>query len=271
MRFALTLLAAAVGLLLGSAPGAVSAAPEPVRLSASFPAGARLGAETPIRLQLAVDAKQLRSSVREVRLSFPASLGLATSGLGAATCRRTRAELDAVLIDGVGLAGCSPNAVMGRGSARAEVRLGALPGAGPLVIPELARVSMLAAPFENDQFGLLFIANGVRPFGATLVFAGTIEPAAAPFGGTLLMRAPPVPTRFDAEIALTAIAFEIGAPEIRYRRPGTPARWYRPDGIVLPRRCPNHGFPFHARLTFADGTHAATRTAAPCPRGAQRR
>jgi len=270
MRFALTVLAAVAGVVLGAAPGP-AAAREPVTLSASFPAGARLGAETPIRLRLAVDAKRLRSPVREVRLSFPASLGIATSGLGAATCRRTRAELEAVLIDGVGLAGCSPNAVMGHGSARAEVRLGAVPGAGPLVVPELARVSMLAAPFENDQFGLLFIANGVRPFGATLVFAGTIEPAAAPFGGTLLMRAPPVPTQFAAEIALTAIAFEIGAPGIRYRRPGKSERWYRPDGIVLPGRCPKVGFPFHARLTFEDGTQAETRTAAPCPRKGLRR
>lgn len=268
MRSALTLVVAIAAISIAATPAPGVATRPPVALIAGFPADARRGAETPVRLRLAVDARQLRSAIREVRLSFPASLGLATSGLGAATCRRTRAELEAVLIDGVGLAGCSPNAVMGRGTARAEVRLTA-PGAGPMVIPELARVSMLAAPFVKGQFGLLFVANGVRPFGATLVFAGMIEPAAGPFGGTLLMRVPPVPTNFDAEIALTEIAFEIGAPTIHYRHPGARARWYRPDGIVLPRRCPTAGLPFHARLTFEDGTHAETRTSARCPRGAR--
>lgn len=238
-----------------------------VSLRASFPSGARLGAETPIRLALRVDTRRARAAVRELRLRFPASLGLATSGLGAETCQRTTAELAAVLIDGHGLAGCSPNAVMGRGTARAEVRFPPGPAAGPTMIPEYASVTMLAAPFANEQFGLLFLANGLRPFGATLVFAGTIEPAKAPFGGTLLMRAPAVPNQFGVDVALTAIAFEIGSPDLRYsERRGGRTVSYKPEGVVLPPRCPRGGFPFEADLTLADGSRVHAATAVPCPR-----
>jgi hypothetical protein len=238
-----------------------------VTLRASFPPGARLGAETPIRLALRVDTRKAPAAVRELRLRFPASLGLATSGLGAETCQRTVAELTAVMIDGAGLAGCSPNAVMGRGTARAEVRFPPGPAAGPTIVPEYASVTMLAAPFVDERFGLLFLANGLRPFGATLVFAGTIEPAKAPFGGTLLMRAPTVPNQFGVDVALTAIAFEIGSPDLRYseRRGGRTVR-YKPEGVVLPPRCPRGAFPFAADLTLADGSRVRAATAVPCPR-----
>lgn len=272
MKTGRTLLAALAALLLASPVAAAAAARSAagdgaVTLRASFAPGARLGAESPIRLGLSVDTRKAPAAVREVRLSFPASLGLATSGLGASTCRRTAAELAAVLIDGLGLAGCSPNAVMGRGTARAEVRFFPGPASGPELIPERASVTMLAAPFVEDRFGLLFIANGLRPFGATMVFAGTIEPASPPFGGTLLMRAPAVPNQFEADVALTAIAFEIGSPDLRYtERRGGRTVSYRPEGVVLPPRCPRARFPFEAELTLADGRRVRAATTIRCPR-----
>jgi len=251
----------------GAAAAARAAARGPaVRLTAGFPRGALLGAETPVRLGLRIDPRRRPSPVRELRVRFPASLGIATSGLGTESCARPASDFVAVMILGGGLAGCSRNAVMGRGTARAEVRLGGSDRAGSLVIPELARVSMLAAPFERERFGLLFIANGLRPFGVTLAFRGVIESAPRPYGGALLLNVPPVPNRFDADVALTAIAFEIGARDIRYRRGrGARATLYRPEGIVLPERCPRDAFPFHAQLTFADGSAAEAAATIPCP------
>ena len=275
MRIATAAAAAlAVAALAAPAAGAAgrAAAEPPVELTASLPAGARLGAESPVRLGLRIDPRRLPTPVRELRLRFPASLGIATSGLGAATCRRTAAEFEAVMIRGYGLAGCSPNAVMGRGTARAEVRFGPSSTEGPITIPELASVSMLAAPFDDGRFGLLFLANGTRPFGVTLAYKGRIEPAPAPWGGALTLLIAPVPNEFDAEIALTAIAFEIGAPQIRYReRRNGRTSWYRPEGVVLPSRCPRGAFPFHAQLTFADGTTRDVRTTMRCPTPRTRR
>jgi hypothetical protein len=265
------LAAAAMAAPAAAATGGDVAKP-PVVLTARLPAGARLGAESPVRLGLRIDPRRLPVPVRELRLRFPASLGIATSGLGAAACRRTDEEFAAVMIRGSGLAGCSPNAVMGRGTARAEVRFGPSSTEGPITIPELARVSMLAAPFDDGQFGLLFLANGIRPFGVTLAYNGRIEPAPAPWGGALTLLIAPVPNEFDAEIALIAIAFEIGAPEIRYReRRGGRTTWYRPEGIVLPQRCPRGAFPFDAELTFADGTRRSVATTMRCPKRAARR
>ncbi|MBB4662794.1 hypothetical protein [Conexibacter arvalis] len=266
-----TVLAALAAMIAaGVGAAAAGAASDPgVRLTAAFPRDARLGAETPVAVGLKIAPRHLPAPVEELRLRFPDTLGIATSGLGAATCSRPAADFEKVMIAAVRLAGCSPNAVMGRGTARAEVRLGGHDRASSLVIPELANVTMLAAPFRADRFGLLFLANGQRPFGVTLAFAGEIGPAPRPFGGSLVMRVPPVPNQFDAVVALTQIAFEIGARDIRYRRgSGARASWYRPEGIVLPRRCPRAGFRFELELRLADGRRPRASAVAPCPRPA---
>ena len=269
MRTSLTLLAALILMLAAAAPAA-AAGTRGATLSVAFPSDAKLGAEAPVRLRLAIDPRQLQKPVRQLQLRFPAALGIATSGLGAATCRRSAEEFAAVMIAGTGLAGCPPNALMGRGTARAEVRLGARERADALVIPEIANVAMLAAPARSDRFGLVFIANGLKPFGVTLAYDGHIAPAPPPFGGALVMDLRPVPNQFDADVALTAIDFEIGADDIRYRAPGSDGAWYQPEGIVLPDRCPRTGLLFHATLTFADGSNADTRTTARCPRAGAR-
>lgn len=264
----LLLVAVAALLLACDAAGAASSGTRGLTLRASFPSGARLGGESPLRLGLTIDPHVLSSPVRELRLRFPASLGLATSGLGASICRRAPSDFEKVMVRGRGLAGCSPNAVMGRGNARAEIRLGSSVRSEAVVIPELARIAMLAGPIEQERFGLVFLANGIRPFGVTLVFGGHIEPAPAPWGGTLVLGFRPVPNAFEAEVALLAIAFEIGAPEIRYRerRAGRTVT-YRPEGIVLPPTCPRGGgFPFSADLAFHDGSRARARTLIRCPR-----
>lgn len=261
-----TLTTALVALAAPAAASARETDGRSVRLTAGFAENARLGTETPVRLGLAIDPRHVESPVREVRLRFPASLGILTSGLGAATCHRPTNDYATVIIDAVGLAGCSRNAVMGRGTARAEIRLGGHDRASSEVIPETANVAMLAAPFAGDRPGLLFLATGLRPFGVTLLYAGRIDPAPAPFGGTLVMHVAPVPNNYDATVALTAIDFEIGARDIRYSTGhGARATLYPPGGIPLPDRCPRSGFPFRATLALTDGRQVHARTDLPCP------
>jgi hypothetical protein len=261
-------LVALVAAVASVAPTSASARANDVQLTAAFAPGARLGTETPLRLGLSIDPRRVESPVREVRLTFPASLGILTSGLGTATCRRPASDFAKVIIDAVNeLAGCSRNAVMGRGTARAEIRLGGHDRASSQVIPEEANVTMLAAPFTSNRPGLLFLANGLRPFGVTLGYSGRIDPAPAPFGGTLTMTVAPVPNLYDATVALTSISFVIGAPSIRYRTGHGPrATLYRPVGITLPDRCPRAGFPFRATLALADGSQVRARAAVACPR-----
>lgn len=258
-RRAITALSLVLALCAG-VPAAASAARSPAQLAVGFDADARLGSPTALRLGLAVDPRHAPSAVTEIRLRFPASLGLATSGLGLAECRRSALEFEEVLIEGRGLAGCPGNAVMGYGSARAEVRI------GTLAIPEYARITLLSGPVVDGLTGLVALVDGRRPFGGKLAYAGRLLPARAPFGGELSLAIPPVPNKLDAIVALLSLEFAIGSREIVYRervRGRTVA--YRPDGIMLPQRCPRGGFRFQLRLAFADGSDASAGAVARCP------
>lgn len=239
----------------------------PVRLSAGFSPGAALGGATALTIGLRVDAKRTRVPVREVRLLYPRSLGLVSSGLGLAECRRPARDFTAVLVDGFGLDGCPPNSVMGYGTIVAEVRL-----SDGQVIPEYGTFALLSGGLDAGTLRLVIQIDGQRPFGGRLVLAGRVASARRPFGGAIAVRFPYVPALAGvAEIALTNLRLVVGHPRIRYveRVRGRIVR-YRPEGIVLPPRCPRGGFRFRARLTFEDGRRQMADTVIPCSALARR-
>lgn len=249
---------------LAAAPVATAAAP-PASLSARFEAGAKLGRASALNLTLRVASRPIvKAPLARLRLEFPASLGVATSGLGLVPCVRSASDFESVLIDGLGLAGCSPNAVMGVGTARADIRV------GTLTVPEEAGIAMLSGPTVGSQTGLVFYVTGWRPFGALIALQGRLEDARAPFGGAISLDVPSIPNDYDADFALRRISFEIGGSQLRYReRRGGRTVTYRPEGIGLPDRCPAGGFRFRARLAFADGMRTTASTTIPCPRATQ--
>lgn len=237
-----------------------------MRLTARFDRGATLGGTTALRIGLHVDVKRMRSPVREFRLLHPPTLGLVSSGLGLAACKPPASHFKAVLVDGYGLAGCSPNAVMGYGTVVAEVRL------GRQRIPEYGTFRLLSGGIAHRTLRLVVQIDGQRPFGGRLVLGGRVADAGAPFGGAIAVRFPHVPALDDvAEIALTDLRLIVGGPRIRYveRVRGRIVR-YRPEGIVLPPRCPRGGFRFRVRLTFEDGSRRSADSVVPCAALAQR-
>lgn len=260
---------AAVAVAAGSAAAAApatrahgAAVPgRPARLTAAFERGARLGTPAALRIALHVDPRRAPSPVAELTLLYPASLGVTTSGLGLAACRRPASDFESVFIDGYGLAGCSPNAVLGRGTVRAQVRIDGR------AIPELGYITVLTGPVQRGRLGLVAYVDGWRPFGAKLAYGGEVLSAAAPFGGALWMRLPPIPNRFGAVVALVRLSLAIGSRDITYyRRQGGRRVAYSPGGVMLPDRCPRGGFRFSARLRFEDGTRATATTTVRCPR-----
>lgn len=243
--------------LLACAPAAAVAA-DAVRMNASFDADARLGGQTAMRFGMRVDPLRLPAPVSEIRVRYPSSLGIATSGLGLATCSPPASEFDAVIVELVGLAGCPRNAVMGYGRAVARVQVGAL------VIPATAAMTLLAGPVERERMRLVAFIDGVNPFGVKLLYGGELRPAPPPFGEDLSVRFPPmtgIPA--DARFALVYVQLEIGSPRVVYH--DELGRRYRPEAITLPQRCPTRGFRFVADLEFQDGRTATTSTTAPCP------
>ena len=254
-----TLLAAVLaGLVLlacACLPVAAGAA-QKVRLHASL-TPERLGAGTTIAFAFTVipTAGHVPSPLVGVELLYPANLGLATSGLGLATCT-------AQILEELGPEGCPSESQMGYGTGLVEVPF------GPEILQEAATTRVFMANLNQGHLGLVFYAVGQTPVAAEIVFPGLVLPASDPYGGDLSATIPLVPTLPGApDAAVVKLSTTIGPEHLTYYERAR-GRYlpYHPRGIVLPRTCPRGGFKFAARFTFQDTTHAAARTAVPCPR-----
>jgi hypothetical protein len=258
-----TAVVAAIAVCAWASASQGAAASPRVILRAGFDRGARLGSTSAMYTELTIDPRRLPSPATEVRMLYPKGLGLLTSGLGLVACTRPATDFKQVLIGGYGLGGCSPNAVLGSGTTRAEVRL--LDGQ---VIPEYATLSVLSGPLEKNALGLVALVDGDHPFGAHLAYAGELRSGGAHFGGAMVFRTPAIPSIADlATVALEDMRLTIGSSTlVYYEYRGHRTIRYHPGGIRLPSRCPKGGFRFRVELTFQDGGHAAAGTAVRCPR-----
>lgn len=245
-----------------AATAALAAAPaDAASLTASLGPSARLGQPSPIRLGLEIEDRP--AALRRIELKFPDSFGISTSGLGIAACRPPAAVIRQIVLPSTGgLGGCSPNAVIGLGSALADVRI------DDLTIPELAEVTVLTGSVSGEgRLRLIYYVDGRHPFGARLVFAGTLSEAKPPWGGTISLVVPDVPTLpSGATLALRRIRISIGERLTYYKRHGGRRVAYRPRAVLVPDRCPRRGFRFRASLVFADGHRTSSDATLPCPR-----
>jgi hypothetical protein len=249
---------------LGAALPAAAAGAPAVRFRAALDRGAQLGGSSALSTDLAIDTRRLRSPVTEVRVLYPAGLGIVSSGLGLVSCAQPASAFQDVLTEGEsGLGGCSPNAVLGFGTVQGDVRL-----ADGQVIPEYATLTLLSGAFERDGLGLVLFVIGQHPFGARLTYAGELRSAQGQYGGAIVFHVPPIPSIADlATVALTRLQLSIGSRAIVYyahdrRRSGR----YHPAGIALPASCPRRGLHFRVALAFADGGRAGAQATLRCPR-----
>jgi hypothetical protein len=240
----------------------------PVRLSASFGPGARLGGKAPLRLGFEVDDQRVPFPATEIRIFAPA--GIDIGDLGVATCRPPSARLAEVLFSSSPAVPCPRNAVIGRGAASAALMFDP---EVPTIRTAPADFTLYAGEAQENRPGLLVVAKTINPVYAQLAYAGRLSPARRPFGleFALQMRAPADPP-FGADIALIQMRVTIGQDDLFYTRPAAGRRrFYRPGGVGLPSRCPRGGLPFRAELRFAHGGRHTAETRVPCPPAAARR
>jgi hypothetical protein len=217
----------------------------------------RLGVGTTIEfsIQISASGKLVPSPLSKLDFSYPAKIGLLTSGLGRANCT-------AAVLEILGEKGCPANALMGFGSALVEIQV------GREVVHEAGVISIWMGPISGDQFQLLFYASAVTPASEQLIFPGLLEEAGPPFGGSLDTQIPPIPWNPEAPPAsIVRFTARIGPQNVTYyRHVGGREIPYQPEGLRLPHFCPRGGFPFAGSFTFMDGTTTSTQTSVPCPR-----
>jgi hypothetical protein len=200
-----------------------------------------------------------QSPLRSVSVELPSEMGIATSGLGLENCDVSRLEA-------LGPRGCPADALMGRGTATAEIPIGGE------VVSENARIELFSAPVKSGRLALLVYADAESPVFAQLVFPATVQPASSPYSEGIETDVPLVPTVPDGPyVAVTRFQMSLGTTRRGLGR-FVYHRWqhgkrvsYVPSGLRLPSTCPRGGFPFEAHFAFEDGTTADAHTIVGCP------
>jgi hypothetical protein len=243
------------------AAAAAANAEQTVKLAATL-TPEHLGHGTTIGFSFQIEEPpgQVPPPLTEVDLRYPENLGVATSGLGLATC-------SSGTLEAFGPTGCPSESLMGSGGAVAEIPI------GPEIVHESAPVTIFRAPDKSGQIALLLYVDGGMPVDAQLVLPSLLLSAPAPFGGSVHIGVPLVPSLPDTpDVAVVQLTTTLGPLGVTYREQvHGHTIVYRPRGILLPDSCPRGGFPFAAELGFTDGSTATAHTVVPCPSEQRRR
>jgi hypothetical protein len=210
----------------------------------------RLGAATTLSLgfQITSHSGEMPSPLTAMDFSYPANLGLATTGLGVAACAPARLEAH-------GASACPPDSIMGSGNGTVEI-----PESGE-IIPEGASIALVAGPSRNGDLQLLIAATGISPVAARIVMPTLLA------GGHLNVSVPLIPSLPEGpDIAIVRVHVTLGGNLTYYERVRGRTVAYHPTGVALPSRCPRGGFRFGASFAFLDGERASARTVVACPR-----
>jgi hypothetical protein len=210
----------------------------------------RLGAATTLSFSFQIAAGGADPALlRSVDFRYPANLGIATSGLGVASCSPTALEAHGPSV-------CPPDSRMGSGSALVEIPIGSD------LVQETAQVALVAGPSQNGYVHILASVTGKSPVAARVVLSTQLQP------GLLQIPVPPIPSLPEAPyVAVVRMHLTLGGHLTYYEPVHGKNVAYQPVGIGLPRSCPRGGFPFAAAFGFLDGGRAEARTAVACPRG----
>lgn len=258
MRRARDLLA----LLLACAclPASAHAA-QPVSLHVAF-TPERLGHATSIdfNVRITPPADSVPSPLTKIDMRYPSTIGLAVSGLGLMGC--SEATLEAFGPDA-----CPADSRMGEGSALAEIPI------GPDIVHETSPVAIVRAPEEDGHIGMLFYASGETPVDAQIAFPGLLVASSTSGDESIHINVPLVPSLPGGpDVAVIGLNATFGPRGLTYyEHVHGKLVAYRPEGILLPDRCPHGGFVFGATLAFLDGSHTRAHTVVPCPSTPRRR
>jgi hypothetical protein len=154
-----------------------------------------------------------------------------------------------------GATGCAPSSLVGRGHARLQVH------AGSQTIPEQAGLWAYRGPSAGGGAPTLEILGvGSTPLWERTLSRGVLRGDGAPFGSSLTITVPPIPTLvFEPNASFDSFSLALGA------LASTPPTHSPALRLTVPRHCPRGGFRFAVGIGFADHSSATATAAVPCP------
>ncbi len=194
------------------------------------------------------------SPITKLTLYAPAGLGIDAHGAG--TCTATTLQLH-------GPSGCPADSRVGFGG-----------GIGLLDLPkqvlrERYTIDFFFAPSEHGHLALLAYASAIAPIAVELVVVAKQVPAPKPYGLGFSVEIPPISTIPGAALASVESAFAtFGAANVAYYETVHGKRTLvHVRGMVVPKTCPQGGFPTEGIIDFADGASLTVDPTIPCPKG----
>ena len=182
-----------------------------------------------------------------IEVRYPRNLGLATSGLGLASCDPSRLEVFGETV-------CPADSRMGSGSAVAVLQF----GSG--LVRERVTLGVFAAASTDGYLHLAVLAHGREPVAASIVLQGVLLP------GLLRIKVPAIAGLPGSPyVSIVSMTTKLGGDLTYYERVGSKMRAYRPRGIGLPESCPHGGWPVSVAVSFRSGARSAARTLVRCP------
>lgn len=244
-----------LGVVVAAIASATPAHAAPARFHASL-TPVRPGAATTVTLtfRLADGESAPAAALASVAMRLPAAIEAGLSTLGVATCTQLALELS-------GPRACPPDAIMGYGGALVRFAYGAQ------TLYEHLQITLYMAPATENTVVLLY-ASGTRPVIAHLVFPASLLGAEGPYGAELATTLPPISAIPGApDPTLVSMRLQVGPTNLRYyKRVGHVTVAYRPQGFLIPDRCPRRGFPFAATFTYIGGARETVTSRVDCPR-----
>lgn len=184
------------------------------------------------------------SALRRMTLRLPAGFTLDVPHLHSCSAAVLRAH---------GAGGCPAASELGRGRALVAADLGSRP------LTESISLWLFLGPLRNLQPTVEVYGQGLTPFDKRVVFAGSVQSDAAPYGERLVVSVPPVTTLpAEPDASILELSLTVGAAASR--------RVAAQNTVVVPSICPAGGFPFAGEFSYADGSTSSTGTTIPCPR-----
>ncbi len=229
-----------------------------VELKASF-SPYRLGASTTIRFGFTdtstIGGGVIPPAVTNIQLSLPAGMGLGLTDLGEAIC-------SPITLLAVGpIKGCSPNSRMGLGTATVEIATESAP------VKVLAYLTVYMTVPHEEHTTLLIYAETRSPVAAQFLFPSEVLRSDGDYGPEIQTAMPLIPSWPEGPpVFVTHMETTLGPSHLTYyaRKHGKLVP-YKPEGMTIPNRCPNGGFPFRADYRFSDGSTTEATTRVPCP------
>lgn len=186
----------------------------------------------------------LLSPLRRSVMRLPARMGMSIPALRSCSPAHLRAFGDK---------GCPRQSKIGSGHAIIEAR------AGSQLIGESVVLGIFLGPPGNDlQPTFEVLGQGRTPLLERMVLDGTVIPGKAPYGETIVMNIPPIPTlALEPDATLPSLSLTIGTSVHRLAPTA--------NTVEVPDSCPAGGFPFAGEFTYADGSTSSSLATAPCP------